>query len=211
MTERLFPSQGDKWAQKTTTNNVDSEIWALGSSHLSKLLNYFAQQGVRATSIRGGCLENIERAAELKLAACFIILGGGNDLVRIGSDQLLDKLRGVVVKLAQRRRVSCVLTGTMIPRATDGFVRKNNLVDRHIEQSDLCHHHFVTDIFDDLTRPGHIMYDYFHTDRVHLNAYGLELYKQLLAWVVESYYEGYFTKARTFSTIGGPRTAFWKF
>ena len=172
MTERLFPSQGDKWAQKTTTNNVDSEIWALGSSHLSKLLNYFAQQGVRATSIRGGCLENIERAAELKLAACFIILGGGNDLVRIGSDQLLDRLRGVVVKLAQRRQVSCILTGTMIPRATDGFVRKNNLVDRHIEQNDLCHHHFVTDIFDDLTRPGHIMYDYFHTDRVHLNAYG---------------------------------------
>ena len=140
-----------------------------------------------------------------------MILGGGNDLSRIGTDQLMYRLRCFIKKLAHRRRVSCVLTGTLIPRATDGFMRASNAIDKEIEQSDMCHHHFITDLFNDHSHPGQILCDYYHTDRVHLNSYGLELYKQLIEWTIESYYEGNFCKTRTFSTIDGPRTAYWKF
>ena len=90
-------------------------------------------------------------------------------------------------------------------------MKASGAIDKDIEQSDMCHHHYVTDLFVDRSDQNRILQDYYHTDRVHLNSYGLALFKQLLDWVIESYYEGNFCKTRTFSTIDGPRTARWKF
>ena len=192
---------------------MESEIWAVGDSHLSKQLEFFQGYGVHCTAVRGGTIEHVLRISDEKLASCFIVMAGGNDLVEVTTDVVMRSMNGLVKRLADRRRVSCVITGSMIPRSrVKGFTLKCKEFDEDIEQSDVCHHHFVTDLFYDHEKgPNGVLEEYYIGDKTHLNGYGIDLLQQLLEWVVGCYYAGEFTQTRVFSTVVGKKRAYWKF
>ena len=139
---------------------------------------------------------------------CIVILAGGNDLMDCDTVLVVQEVLRLVRDVVKADGAKCIITGSVVPRAARDFVAKTREFDLLIEQGDLTHHHFETDLFTDGTG---IQSDYFIWDLCHLNSYGLEKMRELIGFVLESFHESNFSQSRNFSTYTGQRVARWKF
>ena len=203
--------------KEVRSNDVNSEIRVVSDSHQSHNLEFFSKLGVACDAIRGGKIIHGRRVLEayVRPGRLSALLIGGNDLQIKPPCMVVSELGAVIRAEINSNRSACIITGTMVPRSDHDFIRKMREADELMEQEDLCHHHFVTDLFYDLGGVGKgkdkIQTDYYIWDGTHLNDLGLELMRELMEWVLGSFNASDFRQSKCFGTTSGVKVARWKF
>ena len=139
-------------SKEVRDNNLPNDnIWFVTDSHHSLLLQFHATNGVKCSAIRGGRILHTRKLLENCRSNCVVILAGGNDLVDCDPVLVVQETMRLVRDIVRRDGAKCIITGSVIPRAARDFVGKAREFDLMIEQGDLTHHHFETDLFIDGT------------------------------------------------------------
>ena len=182
--------------KKITSRISDEYSWfAIGDSHLQKLLQYFSSYGVSTSAISGGGIAHFKSFLQShnyfeNRITGFFLLGGGNDLAANKPATVIVREWSYLIQELEKRNPNCfVITGTVIPRGKgDKFICLAEEVDKQMAKFAINHHHFLCDFFvadpvgrDKLVQPR---LDLYMADQTHLTTEGLALYKKALTFVI---------------------------
>ena len=150
--------------KKITTSINNSFEWLnLSDSHGSLMGPYLCKNGVNNVAVSGGLFEHLHRYVIRenffkKNISAVILLAGGNDLA-MGNrtpENIASQLMEFIKQFSMRRPKCIVITGTVIPRASqwdyswgDNFIKKIQVLDGCMKQVTGTHHHWLSDVFID--------------------------------------------------------------
>ena len=209
--------------KKISSRISDEYVWfSIGDSHSRELLTFFSSYGISAAAISGGGVALVKQYLASHnyhngRISCYFVLIGGNDLDANKPAKVIVREICYLVQEISKRNPDCVvITGSVIPRGKgDQFLCLSEGLDQEMAKFAINHHHFLSDLFvaapcgrARLVQPRLNLYKH---DLTHLNAEGLELYKQLLTFIISCVNWGDFKGKLNVPCGRESRSVLWKF
>ena len=179
-------------------------------------------------SVAGGGVRHVKVILEqLQYGAgaysALVVMVGGNDVVKgMRPAELVEQITGMVKETAERNPGCLFISSPILPRIPDKKVLVKSgewflgVVDEYDElmvKAGYWHHHWCTDTY--VAEKDHRgtlpRLELFEMDNVHLNEKGLELFQELLTFVIDGINFVRWTDRKNYTVGEGYRSLFWSF